>query len=143
MSAILVLVLLGAGLQCGPSGSSLVVPAAEAYAETSEFPGRWRGESDDSLGFLEIEALGEVRYYGRFSSDDTLTKYVANMTQETVLLGDESVPANVLRFTWQDGRGGVGSGWLMIDEGSRALTGELNYGDSRRTAALAFVRDDG
>ena len=127
---------------CGPSSSSLVVPAAEAYEQASEFPGRWRGESDDTLGFLEIEALGGGRYYGRFTSDDTLTKYVANMTQETVLRDDASVPANLLRFTWQDGRGGVGSGWLMIDEGSRALTGELGYGGSRRTAALAFVRDD-
>jgi hypothetical protein len=122
-------------------GTSLAVPLAEAYPTPSEFRGRWLGESDESLGFLEIQELGGGRYYGRFSSDDRLSTYVANMTQQMATDGDEKVPGNVLRFTWQDGRGGVGSGWLMVDEDSSALTGELVYGDSNRSGALAFVRD--
>jgi len=122
-------------------GTSLVVPAAEVYANESEFRGRWLGESDDTLGFLEIQALGGGRFYGRFSADDQLSKYVANMTQETVALDGVETLANVLRFTWQDGRGGIGAGWLMVDEDSSALTGELAYGDSSRSGRLAFVRD--
>ncbi len=137
------LTLLGGSPACtGLAGSAgQVVPVAEAYPTPSEFRGRWLGESDDALGFLEIQALGDGRYYGRFSSDDQMRKYVANMTQVMATDGEERVPGNVLRFTWQDGRGGVGSGWLMVDEDSSALTGELVYGDSNRSGVLAFVRD--
>ena len=134
--------MLGGSPACSMGGGAgLVVPKAEAYPTPSEFRGRWLGESDDSLGFLEIQELGGGRYYGRFSSEDRLRKYVANMTQQMATDGEEQVPGNVLRFTWQDGRGGIGSGWLMVDEDSSALTGELVYGDSHRSGALAFVRD--
>jgi len=137
------LVVLGGSPACTglTGGPGLALPVAEAYPTPSEFRGRWLGESDDSLGFLEIQELGGGRYYGRFSSDDRLRKYVANMTQIMAIDGEEQVPGNVLRFTWQDGRGGVGSGWLMVDEDSSALTGELVYGDSNRSGVLAFVRD--
>jgi hypothetical protein len=116
-------------------------PPAEVYEAPIEFAGTWRGESDEAMGSLEIRKLGALRYYGRFAADDGISKYVANMSQETASQGEERQPANVLSFTWQDGRGGVGRGWLMIDQDSAALTGELVYGDSQRRGGLAFVRE--
>ncbi|MEZ4379726.1 MAG: hypothetical protein R3A79_00140 [Nannocystaceae bacterium] len=130
-------------LACDHSGSPVTVatPPAELYDAPIEFAGTWRGESDEGMGKLEIRKLGNLRYYGRFAADDGLHTYVANMSQETVLQEDARQPANVLSFTWQDGRGGVGKGWLMIDQDSAALTGELVYGDSQRRGSLAFVRE--
>ena len=120
---------------------TVATPPAEVYEAPIEFAGTWRGESDEAMGLLEIRKLGSLRYYGRFAADDGISKYVANMSQETAMQGEERRPANVLSFTWQDGRGGVGKGWLMIDQDSAALTGELVYGDSQRHGGLAFVRE--
>ncbi|MCA9638282.1 MAG: hypothetical protein KC420_19770, partial [Myxococcales bacterium] len=70
-------------------------------------------------------------------------RYVANMIQETAQVGESEVAANVVRFEWQDGRGGVGSGWLMINKEGSALTGEIVYGVAPTGGALAYVRVEG
>lgn len=123
-------------------GGGTVVPAAEAYERPSAFEGKWLGESDGVMGTLMIERLGERRYYARFVDDTGAPRYVANVQQDRVPAGDDGIPGNLARFTWQDGRGSGGSGWLMINREDSAITGMLTHGASQRPGSLSFIRVD-
>jgi hypothetical protein len=117
-------------------------PTAEAYDKPSDFAGEWVGESNAVLGGLKVKSLGVGRYYGQFVGDDGLTRFVINMQQPLVsaLGGGEPLLGNLARFTWQDGRGGRGDGWVLINPEDSALTGEIRVGNTAR--AMDFVRVD-
>jgi len=123
------------------SGDSSV-PGAEAYERPSNFVGEWVGESNAALGALNVKGLGPGRYYGQFVGDDGSTRMVLNMQQVMVApeSGGEAIPGNLARFTWQDGRGGRGDGWMLINPEDSALTGELRVGNLAQ--AMSFVRVD-
>jgi len=127
-------------------GADPSLPVAEAYAKASDFAGVWVGESNGVLGALKVKSLGSgdsgTRYYGQFLGDDGVTRFVINMQQPLVTVGALGVAGNLARFTWQDGRGGQGDGWVLINPEDSALTGEIRVGNGGR--AMDFVRvDDG
>lgn len=124
---------------CKPATGETVdpsVPTAEVYDHGSDFAGAWVGESNGVLGTLEVRSLGPGRYYGKFTSDDKLTRFVVNMQQALLA----QVPANLVQFTWQDGRGGKGAGWVLINPGDTALAGEIHAGGE--SGQWTFVRRD-
>ena len=88
------------------------------------------GESNGVLGKLQVRPLGPGRYYGKFASEDGMTRFVLNMQQPLVAIGrgDELLPGNLVQFTWQDGRGGRGKGWALINPEDSALAGEIRLG---------------
>src|SRR5690606_34916757 len=96
----------------------------------SDFTGAWVGESAGVMGALKVERLGPDRYYGTFTSHDGLIRFVCNMRQvrATPATGGEMAPANLVVFTWQDGRGGRGQGWVLINRENSALSGEIRHG---------------
>lgn len=120
----------------------ITAPAAEVYPEgASDFTGEWVGESAGVFGTLSIQRLASDRYYGRFTSEDGLTRFVCNLrqVQATPGAGGAMLPANLVVFTWQDGRGGRGQGWVLINREGSALSGEIRYGG---LGAWDFVRTD-
>ena len=129
---------------CKPvqSGGGSSAPMAEAYGDASDFAGEWVGESNGVLGALKIKALGPGRYYGQFAGDDGQTRFVVNMQQPLVspVGGGDLLLGNLVRFTWQDGRGGRGDGWVLINPEDSALTGEIRVGSQGH--AMDFVRVD-
>jgi len=130
---------------CHPAAEGSVdpsVPAAEAYGRPSNFVGEWVGESNAALGALKVNDLGPGRYYGQFIGDDGTTRLVLNMQQAMVASehGGAAIPGNLARFTWQDGRGGRGDGWVLINPEDSALTGEIRLGSLAQ--AMSFVRVD-
>jgi hypothetical protein len=130
---------------CRPGAEGSVdpsVPSAEAYARPSNFVGEWVGESHSALGALKVNSLGPGRYYGQFVGDDGTTRLVLNMQQAMVAPegASEAIPGNLARFTWQDGRGGRGDGWVLINPEDSALTGEIRLGNLAQ--AMSFVRVD-
>lgn len=138
------------GCRVGASGGGVdpSTPVAEAYAKASDFAGEWVGESNGVLGALAVKSLsmkdtvGPRRYYGKFVGDDGVTSFVINMQQPLVTVGEQGIAGNLARFTWQDGRGGQGDGWVLINPEDSALTGEIRVGNGGQ--ALDFVRvDDG
>lgn len=122
----------------GPVDPSL--PSAEVYDHGSDFAGAWVGESNGVLGTLEVRSLGPGRYYGKFTSDDKLTRFVVNMKQALVARDALQIPANLVQFTWQDGRGGQGAGWVLINPADTALAGEIHAGGE--SGQWTFVRRD-
>lgn len=125
------------GLASGPP-----LPEAEAYAAPSDFAGVWVGEIGGILGTLRVDPLGSGRYYGLYEADGEPVRYVLKMEQAMAPDADaEPRPANRVSFTWQDGRGALGHGWLLINREDTALTGEFGYGDSHAGGgSWAFVR---
>jgi hypothetical protein len=119
------------------------LPDAEVYDHGSDFAGAWVGESNGILGTLEVRSLGPGRYYGKFTSDDRLTRFVVNMQQPLVPVrtGDLRLPGNLVQFTWQDGRGGKGKGWVLINPADSALAGEIHAGGE--SGPWTFVRREG
>lgn len=124
----------------GGRGSS--APMAESYDKPSDFAGEWVGESDGQLGTLTVRALAVGRYYGQFVGDDGQARFVLNMQQPLVSSseGGALLPGNLVQFSWQDGRGGRGEGWVLINPEDSALTGEIRVGSQARS--LEFVRVD-
>lgn len=142
--AALVLAVACACVRGGSGGEAVdpTAPIAEVYPEgASDFAGEWVGESAGSFGTLKIERLAVDRYYASFASDDGLTRYVCNIRQvaATPEEGGATAPGNLAVFTWQDGRGGRGQGWVLINRENSALTGEIRVGGA---APLDFVRVD-
>lgn len=136
-----------AAMACRPDGETVdpSAPVAEAYAKPSDFAGEWVGESNAVLGSLKVKSLGggdtgPKRYYGQFTGDDGTTRFVINLQQPLVTVGIVGIAGNLARFTWQDGRGGSGDGWVLINPEDSALTGEIRVGNSGR--AMDFVRTD-
>lgn len=133
---------------CKPNGArvsdvvDVTPPAGEVYPEgASDFTGEWVGESAGIFGTLSIQRLASDRYYGRFVSEDGLIRFVCNLRQirATPPEGGAMLPSNLVTFQWQDGRGGRGGGYVLINRESSALTGEIRYGG---LGPLDFVRTD-
>jgi hypothetical protein len=110
------------------------VPAAEAYDAPSSFVGTWLGEVDSLSGTLTLKDLGGGRMYGVFLADGEATTLSLSGNQATAAPAPElpEHPANLLEFTWQDGRGGKGRGFLLVNREDTALTGSHGFD----TAAL-------
>lgn len=128
------LVALAAGCERGGGGGEAIdisAPTAEVYPEgPSDFSGEWVGESSGVFGTLKVRRLAADRYYAQFSSDDGLVRFVCNLRQVRATPGEggEMTPANLAVFDWQDGRGGRGDGWVLINREDSALSGEIHYG---------------
>lgn len=105
------------------------MPPATAYEIEPEFTGAWFGEVGGLPGTFEIGELSTGRYFGSFVAEDGDTEYVLLLEQSNVAndLGID-VPSNRALFAWQDGLGGRGKGWLLINRQASALTGAFGYG---------------
>ena len=105
-------------------------PEAVAFEITPDFTGEWYGEVGGMTGTLLLGDLNAGQLFGSFRSDGDATELVLLLDQ--VLLESESggrVLGNRIDFTWQDGRGSRGQGWLMINREDTALTGESGQGE--------------
>lgn len=90
--------------------------------------GEWSGDVGEFTGTLVMGELGPLSFFGSFRADDGLTEYVLLLEQSTVESpGGGIVPSNRMKFTWQDGLGGRGHGWLLINRDDTALTGSFGY----------------
>lgn len=121
-----------------------VYPPAEAYEIDPTFAGDWIGDAGSIGGELTIGQLSEGEFFGSFQADDERTQYVLLLEQSMVEQpGGGLVPSNRVTFTWQDGLGGRGHGWLLINREDTALTGSFGY--DKATAGLGtwtFIRID-
>lgn len=120
------------------------LPPAEVYDTPIVVTGHWRGEVAGIAGELAIDQLAPQRFRGMFVASDQPRRYVLNMTQR--LAPDEGgvqVPANLIEFRWQDGRGDRGAGWLLVNRDGSALTGSFGRGEGVAAGAgeWTMVRD--
>lgn len=104
------------------------VPPAEAYDTPCDFAGQWLGEVEGQVGTLTITPLGSGRYRGLYEGEDVKVEYVLLLEQDLVplagtTLAGTTIASNRALFKWQDGRGGQGDGWLLINREDSALTG--------------------
>ena len=97
------------------------------------------GEADRTVGTLEISSLGTGRYRGYFHGDDVEAEYVLLLQQDDVSVGDQAIPGNRATFNWQDGRGGRGEGWMLINREDSALTGAFGA-QGMMDRELTFIR---
>ena len=70
-------------------------------------------------------------------------QYVMNMRQVEATAGDGKLaPSNLVEFTWQDGHGDRGAGWLLVNRAGSALTGSFGHGEGVTDGAgsWTFVR---
>lgn len=140
-------------LGCPANDAGPTFPEPEVYATPSNFEGEWIGEVAGLPGTLKISALGGGRYYGLFRADDGSLQYSLKMNHimadEASLQGEgsgseEPRPTNLVEFAWQDGRGGQGMGWVLINREDSALTGAFGRGENN-TEGLGewtFIRFD-
>jgi hypothetical protein len=104
-------------------------PPASVYEIDPEFAGEWTGDVDGLPGTLKIGELDERTFFGSFVTDDGSTEYTL-LLEHTYVDTEEGgeVPSNRTTFTWQDGLGSRGKGWLLINREDTALTGSFGYG---------------
>lgn len=121
LGLVLALALAPACKDDGTQASS--IPPAAAYDAPSSFAGEWIGEVDGQVGTLTITPLGPARYRGLYEGEDVEIDYVLLLEQDLVPSGSDPMPANRALFTWQDGHGGRGEGWLLVNREDSALTG--------------------
>ena len=133
-----------AAVGCDPGNNEPPHPPPEVYEAPSDFSGAWRGEVDGIAGSLRIDRLGEGRYYANFRGKDRPERYILSMTQTRAEVADgETALANVASFTWQDGRGAVGTGWMLINRENTTITGTFGRGGAMSGMGVwTFVRDD-
>ena len=118
------------------------IPPADLYSDPVSFVGEWLGEVGGLMGTLEVVELESLRYRGLFRGEDDPIQLVLAMERVQVPGPGETLqPTNQILFTWQDGRGGRGAGWLLINREDTALTGDYGY-DPARTGAgsWTFIR---
>jgi hypothetical protein len=120
-------------------------PPPEVYGETTDFSGEWRGEVGDITGMLKIEKMDANRYYANFRGADRPVRYILSLDQiPGEVAGDGSAPSNLCVFTWQDGRGGRGEGWLLINREHSALTGTFGRGEGTTGMGVwTFIKEGG
>ena len=121
---------LGVTLACDRRGGGKVAvyPDALAFDHAPHFVGSWSGTAAGVQGRLTIGELDELRYSGQFEGNGSSVRYILLMDQS--LAASEShgaVPSNRVVFTWQDGAGGRGKGWLLINREGTRLTGSSGY----------------
>ncbi|MBL4686619.1 MAG: hypothetical protein JKY37_18630 [Nannocystaceae bacterium] len=129
------------------------MPPAEVYDQPPEFSGRWAGKVADVQGTLDISSIGNGVYRGVYRGAQVEVQYILKLEQTMRDGGDatpgtgelpdarEAKPTNRITFTWQDGRGGRGLGWLMINRGSSALTGAFGEGAGHIVGTWTFLRE--
>mgnify|MGYP001433751885 CR=1 FL=1 len=118
------------------------LPPAEVYEAPPDFTGAWMGEVESTTGTLRIESLGDGRLYGTYKVEGVDVRYVLALQQTMQAGGDEELPTNRCTFTWQDGRGGRGTGWLLINRESSALTGAFGEGGDHNGGMWSFIRKE-
>ena len=133
-----------AAVGCDPGNNEPPHPPPEVYEQPSDFSGSWRGEVDGIAGTLRIDRLGEGRYYANFRGADRPERYILSMTQSRAEVSEgETALANISSFTWQDGRGAVGSGWMLINRENTTITGTFGRGGAMSGMGVwTFVRAD-
>lgn len=121
-----------------------VYPTAQAYERDPTFSGEWIGDVGANPGTLALGELGPGSLFGSFKADEGVLEYVLLLEQTMVeAAGGGIVPGNRLTFTWQDGLGGRGHGWLLINRDDSALTGSFGYGKATEgLGTWTFVRLD-
>jgi hypothetical protein len=132
MVSLAVAALTGVLTQCGaPAVSTSTVPEATSFETPPEFAGQWIGEIGTLPGVFVVGELGAGKYYGSFRADVGLREYVLLMEQTSLeTVGGGSVASNRTLFTWQDGQGARGRGWLLINPEETALSGSFGMADS-------------
>jgi len=119
-------------------------PAAEVFEPPVEVHGEWRGEVAGTRGTLRVDDLAGNHYRGMFEGGEG-RRYVLNMEQlEAPGPDGGAAVSNLVHFTWQDGRGDRGEGWLLVNRDGNALTGSFGRGDGTTSGAgdWTFVRAD-
>lgn len=116
------------GPDTGPVSQSNYPPAS-VYDIDPQFAGEWVGDVDGLSGTLKLGELDERTFFGSFVTDDGSTEYTL-LLEHTYVDTEEGgeVPSNRTIFTWQDGLGSRGKGWLLINREDTALTGSFGYG---------------
>lgn len=116
------------------------VPPAEVLETPAEFVGRWRGQVEEQEGELRITSLSAdgTIFRAVYRAQGLGTQYILKCTRRD--LGE--APTNQLTFTWQDGRGGEGTGWLMINRDGTAITGAFGQGGAHDGGTWTFSRAD-
>jgi hypothetical protein len=119
-------------------------PPASVYELDPEFAGAWAGDIGGSPGTLTIGRLDERSYFGSFVTDDAAIEYTLLLQHSYVTTAEGGeVASNRATFTWQDGLGSRGKGWLLINREDTAITGSFGYGQA--TSGLgdwSFIRFD-
>lgn len=122
---------IGAVGGCTPRTATPSYPPAQGYAVGSDFAGVWVGEVNGIAGELSVQRMGSQRYYGYFRGESKQARYTLALDQQAIADGEEAqaklkgtgTASNLCLFTWQDGHGGRGAGWLLINREDSALTG--------------------
>lgn len=127
---------------CYPANAGPSHPPPEVYELPIDFSGRWRGEVDGTAGTVQIDRLSDGKYYGNFRGNAG-KRYILSLVQERVDLEQTDLElANVCAFTWIDGRGSEGRGWLLINREDTTITGTFGRGGSTSGMGVwTFVRD--
>jgi hypothetical protein len=127
---------------CVDHDARSALPPAEAYPLASNFEGEWMGEVATSSGVLSIRRLDERRYRGIYRAEEQPIQLVLSMEQTVASAPDgRQGPSNLVSFTWQDGRGGRGNGWLLINREDSALMGAFGRGDDHgNSGEWTFIR---
>ncbi len=120
--------LVAGATSCARGDASGAVPPTDVYSDPVSFVGEWLGEVEGLMGTLRIDELEPRHYRGLFRAEREPTQYVLSMERVRAPgPGETLVPTNQVLFTWQDGRGSRGAGWLLINREDTALTGEFGY----------------
>jgi len=129
---------------CAGSGQGAPppMPPAEVYASEPDFAGVWEGRVDDVEGTLRLDRIGAGTYRGLYRGDALAVEYILRCEQTIEGENEAGQPTNRLVFTWQDGRGGRGTGWLLINRDSSALTGAFGEGAGHVGGTWTFLRDN-
>jgi hypothetical protein len=144
IAALLVASIIGVtSIACPNHEGEATHPPPEVYDDGTDFSGEWRGEVGDITGALRIESMGDNRYYANFRGEDRPVRYILSLDQVAAPIpGDGTAPSNLCRFTWQDGRGGRGEGWLLINRERSALTGTFGRGEGDTGMGVwTFIRN--
>ena len=116
------------------------MPPAEVYDDAPVFAGVWEGAVDDVEGTLRLDRISDGTYRGLYRSSALSVEYILKCEQ--TIEDEAGQPTNRLVFTWQDGRGGRGTGWLLINRDSSALTGAFGEGAGHVGGTWTFLRDE-
>jgi hypothetical protein len=146
LASAIVAALLGVtAIACPNHEGEATHPPPEVYGEPTSFAGDWHGEAGDVTGMLEIDEMGDNRYYANFRGKDRPVRYILDVQQVLgEAPGDGAGPSNLALFTWQDGRGGRGEGWLLINRDRTALTGTFGRGDGTTGMGVwTFIKEGG
>lgn len=126
----------------GGATSQTNYPPASVYEIDPQFAGDWVGDVDGIPGTLTIGELDERSYFGSFVTTDSSTEYTLLLEHSYVDTeeGGEA-PSNRTIFTWQNGLGSRGKGWLLINREDTALTGSFGFGVATQgLGQWSFVR---